>query len=284
MAQFTNQATLTFNGNTRTSNIVTGELQTVLSATKTAVVDTYVYDDKVTYVLTLVNSSSTAFTGLTITDNLGEYTFGLLTLVPLTYIANSIQYYTNGTLQADPAVAAGPPLVISGITVPANGNATIIYEVETNQYAPLDITDSIINEVVVSGEGLSVDVEATETITPEEAPDLTITKTMDPAIVTENDQITYTFIIQNFGNTAAVVGDNVSITDTFNPIINPITVTFNGAAWADPANYSYSSTTGLFTTVAGQIVVDAATFVQDPVSGAWLVNPGVSYLVVTGTL
>ncbi len=247
-------------------------------------VDTYVYDDKVTYVLTLVNSSTTAFTGLTLTDNLGEYTFGTGTLVPLTYIADSIRYYQNGTLQADPAVVAGPPLVISGITVPANGNTIIMYEVETNQYAPLDITDSITNDIVVSGGGLSVDVEATETINPEAAPDLTITKTMDPTVVTEDDQITYTFIIQNFGNTAAVAGDNVSITDTFNPLLSAITVTFNGSAWADPTEYSYNATTGVFSTVAGQITVPSATFVQDTVSGAWLVNPGVSYLVITGTL
>ena len=113
---------------------------------------------------------------------------------------------------------------------------------------------------------------------------ISLTKTMDPAVVTEDGEVTYTFIIQNFGNTDAVAGDNVSVTDTFNPILNPITVTFNGAAWADPAQYAYDPLTGIFTTVAGQITVDAATFDQDPVTGAWLVTPGVSYLVISGTV
>jgi hypothetical protein len=41
MATFTNQATLTYNDTTTSSNIVTGEILEVLSATKTAVVDRY---------------------------------------------------------------------------------------------------------------------------------------------------------------------------------------------------------------------------------------------------
>ena len=39
MATFTNQATLRYNGNIVNSNITTGELLEVLSATKTAVLD-----------------------------------------------------------------------------------------------------------------------------------------------------------------------------------------------------------------------------------------------------
>ena len=38
MAVFTNQATLTYNGNVINSNITTGEILEVLSATKTAVI------------------------------------------------------------------------------------------------------------------------------------------------------------------------------------------------------------------------------------------------------
>lgn len=41
MAAFYNQATLSYNGNTTTSNITTGEILEVLSATKTALRDTY---------------------------------------------------------------------------------------------------------------------------------------------------------------------------------------------------------------------------------------------------
>ena len=137
MATFQNQATLSYNGNVINSNITTGELLEVLSATKTAVMDNYIANDDVTYIISIVNAGATAFTGLTITDNLGAYPFGMMELVPLTYTAGSVQYYVNGVLQPAPSAVGGPPLVITGINVPANGNATIIYEVKANQYAPL---------------------------------------------------------------------------------------------------------------------------------------------------
>ena len=112
MAQFTNQATLLYNGITTTSNITTGELIEVLSATKTALNETYVAGDTVTYVISIVNSGTTAYTSLTLSDDLGAYTLGGQTLTPLTYLPGSFRYYINGVLQADPVISAGPPLPI----------------------------------------------------------------------------------------------------------------------------------------------------------------------------
>lgn len=283
MATFTNQATLRYNGNVINSNITTGELLEALSASKTAVIDTYNQGADITYVINIINSGTTAFNGVSVTDNLGAYTFGTETLVPLDYVTGSVQYYANGVLQATPAVTAGPPLVISGITVPANGVATIIYVVRANQYAPLDTTGEITNTAVVSGTG-TTDITVSETVTPENGARLTITKAMSPTTITENGRLTYTFTIQNLGNPDAVVTDNVAITDTFNPILSDLTVTFNGTTWTEPANYTYSETTGEFATVAGQITVPAATYTQDTATGIWVVEPGVSVLTVTGTV
>ena len=58
MATFTNQATLTYNGQTTTSNVTVGELVETLTAAKTAVVPTYDPDGRVTYVISLVNSGA----------------------------------------------------------------------------------------------------------------------------------------------------------------------------------------------------------------------------------
>ena len=142
MATFTNQATLTYNGNVITSNITTGEIIEVLSATKTAVIDTYSQDSRITYVVQILNSGAIPFTGLNVTDNLGVYTFGMTALVPLDYVDGSVQYYVNGVLQLAPTVTTGTALTFGGISVPANGVATIIYVAETNQFAPLGLTDS----------------------------------------------------------------------------------------------------------------------------------------------
>lgn len=282
MATFFNQATLSYNGNVVNSNITTGELLEVLSATKTAVVDTYSRNSEVTYIINIVNSGSIAYNNLTVTDNLGEYSFGTTELVPLDYVEGSARYFVNGTLQPAPAVTAGAPLVITGINVPAGGVATVVYAAGTNSFAPLGDTASIVNTAVISGTGIS-DITVTETITPENTADLTISKSLNPTTVTENGQLTYTFVIQNTGNEAVDATDNAIVTDTFNPALNITGVTFNGTAWTSPANYTYTEATGAFATNAGQITVPAATYTQNP-DGTWLIQPGVSVLTVTGTI
>ena len=95
MARFTNQAQLRYGDEVTNSNIVVGEIREVLSATKTA------------------------FTGATLEDDLGEYDFGERELTPLTYIPGTIKYYIDGVLQPTPVVTAGPPLTVSGLTIPA---------------------------------------------------------------------------------------------------------------------------------------------------------------------
>jgi hypothetical protein len=48
--------------------------------------------------------------------------------------------------------------------------------------------------------------------------------------------------------------------------------------------YNYDEATGLFTTVPGQILVPAATYAQDPVTGAYTATPGIATLIVTGII
>ncbi len=286
MATFFNSATLSYNGNVTNSNVVTGELVEVLAATKTAVREDYTTGQRVTYVVSLVNSGGTNVTDLTITDDLGGYEFGTpaTTLTPLTYVDGSILYYSNGVLQGAPTVTAGPPITITGITVPANGNVTLVYEATANQYAPLASGATINNTVTITGGGITNPIVADATITAASEPSLTISKSLSPSTVAENGQLTYTFLIQNNGNAPATAADNLVLTDTFNPILSNLTVTYNGTPWAPTANYTYNPATGVFATVAGQMTVPAATYTQDPTTGVWSVTPGVSTLVVTGTV
>ena len=284
MAIFSNQATLTYNGNSTNSNIVYGELLEVLTATKTAVEGTYLPGELVTYVVTLRNTGSTALTGLTLSDDLGGYPFGTGTLYPLTYEADSILVFTNGIPQAAPAVTAGPPLGITGITVPAGGDTVIVYQARVNSFASPEDGSTIVNTVTVTGSGLAAPVTTTETVTAEAAPALTITKSISPSQVVDNQQITYTFLIQNTGNTPVVATDNAVITDTFDPTLSNLIVTFEGTPWTQGVQYNYTPATGLFSTVPGQITVPAATYTQDPVTGLYSVTPGTATLTVTGTV
>ncbi len=284
MAIFTNQATLSYNDITTNSNIVTGEIIEVLSASKTAVTESYTAGDSVTYIISIVNSGATPVTGITITDDLGRYNFGTEALTPLTYVDGSVRYFADGTLQAAPSVTAAPQLVITGITVPANGSAIIVYETTVNRYAPLDAVATITNTAVITGTGITTPITVTETITVENSASLGITKALSPETVTENGTLTYTFTITNTGNEAVVGTDNATVTDTFDPALSDITVTFNTTTWTEQANYTYNENTGVFTTIPGQITVPAATYSQDPVTGVWSVVPATVVLRVTGTV
>ena len=283
LAQFTNQAQLAYNDSVINSNIAVGEILEVLSVTKTAVGDEYGTDSNLTYIISVVNSGTTPFNALTLTDDLGAYAFDTSSLVPLTYNEGTVTYYINGILQPAPAVTAeGTNLVINGISVPADGNATIVYEVSTNRYAPLGTGAEITNTVTLSG-GITP-VTAEETITAESEPELSVTKSVSPVPVAENGTLTYTFVIQNTGNTPATADDLAVITDTFSPVLSNLAVTFNGETWTEPADYTYDEITGAFSSVAGVITVPAAKFAQDPATGVWVTTPGVSILTITGTV
>ena len=136
----------------------------------------------------------------------------------------------------------------------------------------------------MSGGGLTAPITDTAQITAASEASLTISKSLCPETVTENGQITYTFVIQNTGNTAADAADGVVLRDIFDPILDPISVTYNGEIVASPAFYIYDPTTGTFETAAGAITVPAATFTQDPTTGIITVSPGVAVVRVTGTI
>ena len=284
MAIFTNQATLTYNGNSTNSNIAYGEIVDVLAATKTAVEGSYTPGQLVTYVVTLRNTGNVPLTGLVVTDNLGGYDFNGTTVYPLTYEDGSVALFSDGVPQVAPTVVAGPPLVFSNITVPAGGDVVIVYQAQANAFANPAVGGTIDNTVTVTGDGLSAPITATETVGAAAEPMLTISKSITPSQVVDNDRVTYTFVIQNSGNQAVVATDDATITDTFDPILTALAVTFDGIVWTQGVQYNYNETTGLFTTVPGQILVPAATYAQDPVTGAYTATPGIATLIVTGTI
>lgn len=284
MAIFTNQATLRVGDTVTSSNITVGELVEALTVTKTAVTATYTQDGDVSYVVSLINTGAVSLEGLTLTDDLGAYEVGGSTVYPLAVDAADVRYFVNGVLQPTPTVTVGPPLVIDGISVPAGGNATVVYVAQVSAFAPPTVDGSITNTVTVTGDRLTAPVTATETVGAEAAPRLTVTKTLSPLTVSENGTVTYTFVIRNEGNTPIVATDDAVLTDLFDPSLDGLTATYNGTPWAEGVGYTYNEATGLFSTLPGQITVPAATYTQNPVTGAWTVTPGEATLVVTGTV
>ena len=283
MATFTNQATLIFNGQSTSSNVTTGEIITGLTLTKTAISSTYKKDGRVSYIVTVSNAGA-AVTNATLTDNLGEYEVGALTVYPLTYVTGSLLYYQNGTLATGATAVGGPPLVITGIDIPAGGNVQLIYEVETNEYTPNALGSTVLNVATLTDYGAGEALSDTATVNADADVALNIAKAICPTVVSDDGTLTYTFIIQNAGNTAVVATDDLVVRDTFNPILNPITVTLNGTVLTEGTDYTYDPTTGEFATLPGVITVPAATYAQDPTTGVYSTTPGVAVLTIAGTV
>ncbi len=284
MAIFSNQATLTYNGTVTNSNIAYGEILEVLSATKTSIEGSYTPGELVTYAVTIRNTGNQTLSGIVVTDDLGGYTVGSGTVYPLTYENGSATLFVDGVLQPAPAVVAGPPLVVGGISLPGGSDAVLVYQARVNEYANPAAGGSITNTATVTAQGLGTPVTASETVDVNVLPNLSILKSISPSQVVDNDRVTYTFVIQNTGNQAVVATDNATVSDVFNPVLSALAVTYDGVAWTDGVDYTYDEASGLFTTTAGRITVPAATYTQDPVTGAYTLVPGTATLTVTGTI
>lgn len=283
MAQFTNQAQLSYNNTIVNSNTAVGEILDTLTVTKTAVGSDYRRGGRIAYTISLINNGTSPLTDVTVTDDLGMYTQNETSRYPLSYSEGSVRLFVNGVSSSAPTVTSDNSLVFSGITVPAGGNVIIVYETNVTEFASPASEGSITNTATVSGSCISANATASETVTASEEPELSITKSVDPTVVTGCSEINYTFVIENYGNSAADVDDNVILTDTFNPILKDISVTYNGDVW-DASNYTYDETSGTFSSVAGKITVPAATFVQNTETGVWETTPGTVTLTVSGTI
>ena len=304
MPAFYNHATLSYNNTVINSNTVQGNLSASLSIAKDAVHDSYRHGDMITYALNFINNGSTDSNNLHLSDDLGAYDFNMGSLVPLDYVEGSVKYYVNGELQDAPDTEAGAPLSIHGIRVPAGGNASLLYTVRVNHFAPMGEGSVLTNTATLDNEDsdmrgrgesrgkhhckcddrTTLPILASEDIHPDTSPLLTITKSLCPKEVGPCEPLTYTLTIENTGTTAITADDDVVVSDTFDPVLDISSVTFNGTEWSDPANYTYNEHTGLFSTVAGQITVPAATYAQDMETGEWRITPGISTIEITGTL
>ena len=285
MATFYNQATLSYGGNVVNSNTTEAELLSGLTITKTAITDSYTAGGNIVYAITLANMGGTAYTDLTVTDNLGAYTLaGGGTAIPLDYVAGTLRYYLNGVLQPTPTVTNVGNLEISGIDLPADSTATFIYETVANEFAPVAAGSTVTNTASTNGgAGVGV-ITADATVGIRATTQLTIAKAVCPAVITDNDTVTYTIIVQNLGNTPVIATDGVIVSDVFNPVLTDVTVTLDGVELVLGTGYTYNAATGEFATVDGIVTVPAATYTQDPTTGTVTTAPGVTVITVSGTV
>lgn len=268
---------------TKVSNIAEISIESAVGFTKTSVGNTYRENSILTYILTVTNSSGSALSGSTITDNLGTYTFGAGELTPLDYIAPAVLLINGQDVSAQLTVDDTTPgsIIFTLPTIPAGATANIIYKAQTNDYAPLATNSTIINTSTFESNSECADSTATATVLVANTANISIIKQMCPNPVICGDTITYTIKIYNYGNTAA---ENVVLTDEFNPAPTNITVSRDGILLLG-TDYSYVN--GILTVPAegGQpLTIAPATFTQDPITGIISITPSVVEYTITGTI
>ena len=283
MATFYNQATLTYRGGATNSNIVTGEFREVLSANKVATTENYALGEELTYLVNIINTGTSTLTALSVTDDLGAYPVGTGTQTPLTYVEGSALYFVDGVLQSAPTVTSRDPLIVSGLSVPAGSNALLLYRALPNAFAPLAVGSTITNTATITGPGVPTPVRASETVTVQSGTALSITKSLSPTEIVGDGALTYTFLLENRGNTPAVATDDLVVSDLFDPILTITAVTLNGTPLVEGTDFNYDPVTGSFATVPGVITLPAATAVQNP-DGSYTVTPGSATLTVSGSI
>lgn len=289
MAQvITNQASVAYQYNGQSasaiSNIATATLTEPLSVEKVSVESVYRYGEEVTYSISFENSGNTALTEVKITDNLGTYTLAGTTtsVTPLRYVAPAILLIDGAysgnitpTVNSDSVVFTVPALAVSS-------RAQIIYKAVVNNYAPLGTGSQITNTVSLTATGVNTPITDDNTITVADYAEIAVTKNMSPANVVDGDALTYTFVINNYGNATA---EEIVLHDTFDPAPDTITLQLNGVT--KPAS-SYSYTNGVLTypvsTSSESLSLPPATIVQDPISGEVSITPSSLTITVTGVL
>ncbi len=287
----TNRATVSYTANgtagSAVSNLASTTLQGPLAVTKASMESVYRAGSRLTYIVTLENTSSAQLTNVTLTDNLGTFSYTpestgtAVSVTPLTYTGPA-KYYINGVFSANlTPTSTDSTLTFTIPTLPANATGLIVYDVTANSNAPLATESEITNTVSATAGTVLDPVTAQNTVAADSYADVRIIKSMSPDPVIEGSNITYTFTIYNYGNTDAA---SLVLTDTFSPApAAPLTVTLNGDT-VSSTEYTYQN--GVFTYPAASgntVTVPAATFATSA-TGAVSVTPGTAVITVTGII
>ena len=287
MATIENFATVRYTSNgtalTRVSNVAEIGLASSVTFSKVSLGDEYTADGTVTYILTVSNTSSTPLTTLTVTDDLGTFTEGTLTLTPLTYVGPALLLVDGQDVTAQLSVDSTSPasVVFSIPALAAGATANIIYEVAVNGFAPLDGEAAITNTATLVTDADCADGTASATVTAASAADISVLKQMSPNPVVCGDTVTYTIRIYNYGNAPA---EDVQLVDAFDPAPTNITVSRNGVL-LPATGYTYEGGVLTVPPTGGTLdTVPAATFGRDATTGEVIVTPGVIEYVITGVI
>ncbi len=295
MPNYENRASLTYNSHTKNSNTVSFQVNNSLSFTKTALATTYKPDDEIAFVLDIINSTDTSYPDIKITDDLGldwNNPSGVGSF-PLLYVNGSVRYYKNGILAVPPTASFSVNgTTFTGLSILPNETSTLIYEVYITEYAPFEIVHGI-SKTITSTATLSSNqgdgnytklAQESVTITADSFTAPSLTKSLFPSTIIPGKELTYTFILNNYGNILLTEETwYTGIIDTFTHPFTITNVTYNGVKWTESDDYSYNQDTREFKSINNKISIPAATY-QIGEFHEFVTVPGTSILIISGTV
>lgn len=277
MAEFYNQAALSFAEGTVLSNEIHGEIIDKVEMTKDSLAKCYKIGDNIAYIVQIINNTENDYSALTLSDNLGKNS----TSAPLKYVPGSVRYYINGELQPAITPKSTNPLIFDGISLPAKGVTTVAYDMVVNELADAVEDGEITTISTLSHSAFCRFIIAKNKIELCKEPILSIVKNACPLSVTEGDYINYSFTVLNHGFSEAGEEEKIVLSDLFNPRLSNISVSYNGNPWTKGKDFDYSETTGSFKTKA-LITVPAASFQIESATSKRVLKPGSSMIIIRG--
>ncbi len=245
--------------------------------------------DQLLYTVVLKNNTSTAITGVSFSDPIPANT---------SYVANSASLPFGATL-----VATTPTLEVSGIAVPASGQATITFKVQVDNPLPTGVTQISNQGEYTYGTTTSqtdgdavVEGDQPTVISVTAGPNFdTTTKTVSVfndvaplGAVSAGDTLLYRVVLPNSGN-------QNSPTLAFTDPIPPNTTYVSGSATVSRGTVSYNSTTktlswsvsvdaGSQATLEFKVTVNSGVQIRDVISNQGTVTYGTTTVLTDADL
>ncbi|MDD4124662.1 MAG: hypothetical protein PHW77_02875 [Eubacteriales bacterium] len=244
----------------------------IIKLSLTTLEDSYTADSGLTYIATIVNTSSSSMKDVRIVPNFGAAE-GPAPLV----LCGGAALYVNGEYSGSVSAFRDGKSVVFGIALLGAGdNVLVLFKTKISAYAPRELGSSIKNKITVFARKLN---PPAVTVVETRVDDYTDVVMFRAETRDDKQSVTTTYTLYNYGNTDAA---DAVLTDTFSPAPNITHVNAGGETLLS-SHYTYVSGTIKLPSAGYKLIIPAASFSRSP-SGEVITIPGSKVITVKGTL